>query len=183
MNMREEKKELRKKVMQRIWKLTEEYKIEADKKIYENIINLKEYKEANTIFCFVNTEDEINTRVIIENALESGKRVGVPKCIGKGIMEAYEIKGYSSLKNGKYGILEPKVGCLLVKPEEIDFAIIPCVSCNREGYRLGYGGGFYDRYLANTKFPTAVICREKILCDYIPHNETDIKIDKVITDR
>lgn len=182
MNMKEEKKRLRNKVMERISKLTKEYKIEADRKIYEKIINLKEYKEANTIFCFVNTEDEINTRVIIEDALKSGKRVGVPKCIGKGIMEVYEIKGESSLQDGKYGILEPKIGCLLIKPEEIDFAIIPCVSCNREGYRLGYGGGFYDRYLANTKFHTAVICREKILCDHIPNNETDIKIDKVITD-
>ena len=183
MNIKEEKKKLRNEVMKRIAELSKEYTLEADKKIYKKVINLKEYKEANTIFCFVSTEDEINTRNIIENALESGKRVGVPKCIRKGIMEVCEIKGYTSLKDGKYGILEPKEECPLIKLEEIDFAIIPCVSCDREGYRLGYGGGFYDRYLANANFSTVVICREKILCDYIPHDDYDIKIDMVITDK
>jgi len=182
-DIKEEKKQLRNEVMKRIGELSKEYILEADRKIHKKITNLKEYKEANTIFCFVNTENEINTRDIIENALKCGKRVGVPKCIGKGIMEVYEIKGYSSLNNGKYGILEPKVGCPLIKPEEIDLAIIPCVSCDREGYRLGYGGGFYDRYLANANFSTVVICREKILCDYIPRDDYDIKIDIVITDK
>jgi 5-formyltetrahydrofolate cyclo-ligase len=183
MNIKEEKNKLRNDIMKQIWALSKEYTLEADKKIYEKVINVKEYKEASTIFCFVNTEDEINTRNIIEDALESGKRVGVPKCIGKGIMGVYEIKGYSSLKDGKYGILEPKEGCPLIKSEEIDFAIIPCVSCNREGYRLGYGGGYYDRYLENANFATAVICRETIICDYIPHDENDIKIQIVITDK
>ncbi|WP_346900113.1 5-formyltetrahydrofolate cyclo-ligase [Clostridium sp. UBA7503] len=183
MNIKEEKRQLRNKIMKRIAELSKDYTLEADKKIYEKVINLKEYKEAKIIFCFVSTEDEINTRNIIENALESGKRVGVPKCIGKGIMEVHEIKGYKSLKNGKYGILEPKDECPLIMSEEIDFAIIPCVSCNMEGYRLGYGGGFYDRYLEHVTFATAVICREKITCDYIPYDEHDVKIHKVITDR
>lgn len=183
MDIKEEKKQLRNEVMKHIAELSKEYTIEANKKICEKVINLKEYKEANTIFCFISTEDEINTRSIIENALESGKRVGVPKCVGKGIMSVYEIKGYSSLKDGKYSILEPKEGCRLIRSEEIDFAIIPCLSCNEEGYRLGYGGGFYDRYLEHATFATAVICREKVTCDYIPHDEHDVKIHKVITDR
>ncbi|MEW8994152.1 5-formyltetrahydrofolate cyclo-ligase [Clostridium sp.] len=183
MNIKEEKKKLRNEVMKRIAELSKEYTLEADKKIYKKVINLKEYKEANTIFCFVSTEDEINTRNIIESALESGKRVGVPRCIGKGIMEVCEIKGYTSLKDGKYGILEPKEECPLIGSEEIDFAIIPCVSCSEEGYRLGYGGGYYDRYLEHATFTTAVICREKIICDYIPRDEHDIKIHRVITDK
>jgi len=151
MNIKEEKRQLRNEIMKRIAELSKDYTLEADKKIYEKVINLKEYKEAKVIFCFVSTEDEI--------------------------------KGYKSLKDGKYGILEPKDECPLIRSEEIDFAIIPCVSCNKEGYRLGYGGGFYDRYLEHATFTTAVICRGKITCDYIPYDEHDVKIHKVITDR
>ncbi len=182
MDISVEKKNLRHEVIKRIESLSAEYIEEADKKIYEKVINLKEYKEAKTIFCFVGVNREINTLRIINNALESGKRVGVPRCISKGIMEVYEITGPSSLEEGKYGLLEPKKDCKLIKPEEIDFAIIPCVSSDREGFRLGYGGGYYDRYLVNSIFKAAVICREKILCKHIPHDDHDIKVNMVISE-
>lgn len=182
MDINSEKKNLRRQVIKCTESLTTEYIEQADKKIYEKVINLKEYKEAKTIFSFVGVNREIDTLSIINNALESGKRVGVPRCISKGIMEVYEISRLTSLEEGKYGLLEPKEDCPQIKSEEIDFAIIPCVSCDKEGYRLGYGGGYYDRYLENAAFTTAVICREKILCEHIPHDEHDIKVDMVISE-
>ncbi|WP_419574139.1 5-formyltetrahydrofolate cyclo-ligase, partial [Ruminococcus sp.] len=112
------------------------------------IKSLAEYKNADTIFCYVSTEKEINTIPLLQEILDSGKRLGVPKCTGKGIMDAYEIQNLEQLKIGSYGILEPGEECdIILDPTEIQFAIIPCISCNRKGERLGHGGGYYDRYL------------------------------------
>ena len=73
--------------------------------------------------------------------------MGVPKCISKGIMEVYKIRSFDDLEPGKYGILEPKEGCEKISPKAIHLALIPCLSCSMKGERLGYGGGYYDRYL------------------------------------
>ena len=137
------------------------------------------------IFCYVSTEKEINTIPLLQEILDSGKRLGVPKCTGKGIMDAYEIQNLEQLKIGSYGILEPGEECdIILDPTEIQFAIIPCISCNRKGERLGHGGGFYDRYLE--KMPEdcekAILCRESLMCDEIPTEEHDERMDLVISE-
>ena len=90
------------------------------------------------------------------------------------------IHSFEDLESGKYGILEPKQYCKLVYPEEIDVAIIPCLSCNAEGYRIGYGGGFYDRYLRNQQFLKIAICYEELILDEIPTDSYDEKVDIII---
>ena len=146
--IKEQKKELRTKVKKKISKLSRRETEESDKKILHQIKSLAEYKNADTIFCYVSTEKEINTISLLQEILDSGKRLGVPKCTGKGIMDAYEIQNLEQLKIGSYGILEPGEECdIILDPTEIQFAIIPCISCNRKGERLGHGGGYYDRYL------------------------------------
>lgn len=126
------------------------------------------------------TEDEINTKPIIEDILKRGKRAGVPKCISKGIMEVYEIHSMDDLAPGKYGILEPVDTCEKISPKEIDLALIPCLSCGRDGHRLGYGGGYYDRYLNQVKGTLAVLCRRALMCDEIPTEDHDKNMDFVI---
>ena len=169
--IKEQKKELRTKVKKKISKLSRRETEESDKKILHQIKSLAEYKNADTIFCYVSTEKEINTIPLLQEILDSGKRLGVPKCTGKGIMDAYEIQNLEQLKIGSYGILEPGEECdIILDPTEIQFAIIPCISCNRKGERLGHGGGYYDRYLE--KMPEdcekAILCRESLMCDEIP---------------
>lgn len=121
----------------------------------------------------------------MQEILDSGKRLGVPKCTGKGIMDAYEIQNLEQLKIGSYGILEPGEECdIILDPTEIQFAIIPCISCNRKGERLGHGGGYYDRYLE--KMPEdcekAILCRESLMCDEVPTEEHDERMDLVISE-
>ena len=150
--IKEQKKELRTKVKEKISKLSRRETEESDKKILHQIKSLAEYK-------YVSTEKEINTIPLLQEILDSGKRLGVPKCTGKGIMDAYEIQNLEQLKIGSYGILEPGEECdIILDPTEIQFAIIPCISCNRKGERLGHGGGYYDRYLE--KMPED--CAEKV---------------------
>lgn len=177
-----DKKTLRKQLLQTRNELNQTYRQMADEQIYRNIISCKNYQNATTVFCFVSTKDEINTHPVLEHAFHSGKRVVVPKCIGKGIMHAFEIHTFEDLECGKFGILEPCSYCHLVSPEEIDFAILPCLSCNWEGYRLGYGGGYYDRYLVNAPFKSAVICYKELICETIPIEKYDLKADMVISD-
>lgn len=182
MSLSQQKKELRREIKKILSALSPEYCITADKKIFEHIIATEGFQKASTVFCFVGTKAEIDTRPIIEEAWKRGKQVCVPRCISMGHMEAYAIESWDDLQEGSYGIQEPKSGCPFIEPKEIDFAIIPCLSCNHEGYRLGYGGGFYDRYLERMSCPNAVICRAKLMVEGIPVDEFDKKADIVITE-
>lgn len=182
-NITEAKKSLRAEIRARRKTLTEDYCQEADAAIVQHILGLDEYQSAKTVFCFVSTIDEVNTYPIIRHAWSVGKRVCVPKCIAKGIMETYEIKKLTDLEMGFYDIMEPTSDCLLVAPHEIDFCIAPCMSCTITGQRLGYGGGYYDRFLKDGLFSTAVVCREKLTCDEIPTLDQDVKINIVITEK
>lgn len=179
----ERKRELRKKLKKRRSTLTEEYKKDADSRIFRHIISLPEYRDAETVFCYVSTEEEINTRPVLERILFDGKRLGVPRCIGKGIMEVRMATHPDQLKPGMYGIPEPDESCALICPEEIDLALVPCLSCGRDGRRLGYGGGYYDRYLIQTTCGKIALCREKMLEEEIPVREWDLRMDKVVTER
>jgi len=176
------KKELRKILIEKRKNLPLEYRHNADYQIFRNIITSDAYQTSNTIFCFVSTEDEVNTYPIIEHALNTGKCVVVPKCIAKGSMHAYQIKSFNDLESGKYGIQEPKEYCKLIQPSDIDLAVVPCLSCNSEGYRIGYGGGFYDRYLHGENFIKIAICYKELLLEEIPTDSFDEKIDIIISE-
>lgn len=183
MTIDDEKKQLRTMVKQKIALLSKAYCKQADKDIFERVIALKEYQLANTIFMYIGREDEINTKPILLQALEDKKRVCVPLCIGKGIMEAREIHGLEDLRAGAYGILEPKEGLPLINPASIDMALIPCMTGNIKGERLGYGGGFYDRYLAKGMFCRVLLCRQKLMERQIPTDDHDMLMDIVISEK
>ena len=178
------KKELRRKIKEKLSFTTEKYRKEADRKITESILKLEEYQSAGCVFCYVSTGKEMDTFSVLQDILQSGKRLGVPKCMEKGIMNVYEIHSLQELHPGAYGILEPKEDPeRLIQPGAIDFALIPCISCDRSGRRLGHGGGYYDRYLEKTHCVKAVLCREELLVDEIPVEEHDLRMDLVIAEK
>lgn len=180
--IRLEKKQWRQWAKEQQKGLQQQEKIDGSLAICKRVIGLRIYQEAETVFCFVGTDNEIDTKIILEQAWRDGKRVAVPKCKEKGNMDAYQIDSLSELAEGKYGILEPKAGCMLVPPEEVDFAVLPCVACDRDGYRLGHGGGYYDRYLEKTRCKTAVVCRKRLLLEKTPIEHFDSRADWVITE-
>ena len=126
---------------------------------------------------------EIDTTEFLTATLRQGKRLCVPLCTGPGIMELRKITGFDDLTPGAYGILEPKADCPVVPLDEIDFAVIPCVSCDREGHRLGQGGGFYDRFLSAYRGPAFLVCRERLLRSEIPMEPHDAIIHWVVTEK
>ena len=135
------------------------------------------------MFAFVGTESEIDTRPFLEQVLADGKILAVPLCVGKGVMEAKRIGSLSELKKGAYDILEPEASAetLLLKAE--DLTVIPCLSCDHRGNRLGHGAGFYDRYFRELQTREVMICREALVEDRIPMEETDHQFAKVLTEK
>ena len=180
--IKEQKKALRKTVREMAAKLDPAYCKEADRAIFRAVTGLAEYKRADTIFCFVGTEQEIDTSLVLRHALSHGKRVAVPKCVARGVMTACLIRSMTDLQKGSYGILEPGEGAAVIGPEEIDLGVIPCCTCSKSGRRLGYGGGYYDRYLERMNGTKALICRGKIMRDDIPVEEHDQGVDVVISE-
>lgn len=177
------KNEMRKLVKRSYKDLTPEYKAYADKKILENILSLSECNEADTVFCFVGTEIEINTIPILEKLISMGKTVCVPLCTGDGIMEARKISSIRELSPGTMNILEPPEDSTKIESIDIDFSIVPCMTCNRRGHRLGYGGGYYDRFFEGLTNPAAIICREETMFTAVPNDANDVIFDIVVTER
>lgn len=180
--LEELKYNLRKMVKTEISGLSPDYCQSTDEKICQYLLSLADYQQAQTVFCYVGTAGEINTRPILLDVLKRGKRLVVPKCISQGIMEAYQIKDLDDLQSGKYGILEPKPSCLKILPEMVDLGIIPCLTCGSDGKRIGYGGGYYDRYLPRANFTKIALCRARLIKEDIPTDVHDCKMDIVISE-
>ncbi len=152
----------------------------AERTIFKQIIKEDAFISSRVIFCYVSYGSEVGTRDLIREILKLGKTLVVPKCIDdKGNMTGVEIKSEDDLKCGMYGISEPE-GEEFEKGK-IDLAIVPGVAFDKEGYRLGYGKGYYDRYLKGLKAKTIGICHKELLFDKLPRGEYDIPVDKVIS--
>ncbi len=147
------KNELRKYVIAARNKLAADIIKEKSSVITSKLIRLEEYRRAGTIMAYVDFRNEVQTGPIIEDALQRGKRVAVPvtDVANKKITPSL-VKNYpEDLEPGTWGIPEPKPGLVRpIPPGEIDMVIVPGVAFDTAGNRLGYGGGFYDRFLPET---------------------------------
>ena len=181
-SIHDQKALLRKEIIEKLNKLDPETTKSSNEAIIKQVINLPKYKCAKTVFAFIGVGWEIDTKDLLKHALSSGKKLSVPLCVGKESMEARYIHSLADLTVGVKGIPEPLKSCPVCLPEEIDFALIPCISCDRTCMRLGQGGGYYDRYLINTSFPNAAICRNIALVEAIPTDPWDCHVECVITE-
>lgn len=179
------KTKMRKAIAQKAKMLPEEYCKSASEIICRRIVDLPEYIKAETVFIFVGTmKGEPDTTKIIEESLSRGKKVCAPLCVSDGVMVAKEIKNLTTdFSTGYCGLLEPLESLNTVDPAEIDFVLVPCVSCDYDGNRLGHGKGFYDRFLSKRDFDTALICYDELVSLDIPMESHDKAIGTVITDR
>ena len=181
--IKQQKKKIRAAVKKAVAALDPEYCKEADSKIMENILSLPEYRNAESIFCFVSMNTEVDTHSLIEQMLKYGKAVGVPRCLELGHMEAYRIRSLKDdLEPGTWGILEPRKSCPQMDPASFQLAVVPCCTCSHDGRRLGFGGGFYDRYLNRSHAVRAILCRENIMREDVPVEDHDLEMDIVVSE-
>jgi 5-formyltetrahydrofolate cyclo-ligase len=176
------KKELRRQLIVKQQKLDQNYREEASRRILELLKKQKDYLLAGSIFIYVGKGTEVDTTLIIKDALAKGKRVLVPKTVYLGHMEACEIDSMEDLIPGTHGILEPKDLTYRMEPEKIDVAFVPCVAFTKDGYRLGYGGGFYDRFLPRGRFKRILVTYSKMEENTLPHDVYDEKVHGILTE-
>ena len=198
--MLEKKKILRKIIKVRVSAISAEEKAKREKLLLDNLFSMPEFLAANTVMLFANLPDEIGTFSLIDKCIAMGKKVFLPVINGDD-MTACEFKG--EYKIGKYGIKEPIVNesrdnaCIVRNsdtepvevlltdrgkgPEHFDFILVPGVAFSPNGYRLGRGKGYYDKFLSrySNLFTVGVCFREQFYLD-IPTEPHDIPMQKVI---
>ena len=180
--MQVEKENLRTLVKEFRKNLTSEQKHNKDFSIFKKVVNLYEYKRANRVLLYYSKDIEVDTKEIIKHALDCKKQVFLPKCIGQD-MYFYKINSFEDLQQGSFGMLEPKSECENYSfSESSDFCVVPALAVDKQKYRLGYGKGYYDRFLKNFCGAKCVICYKENLVERLPVFETDISCDMVIYD-
>ena len=138
------------------------------------------FREATDIYCYVDHQLEAGTRLIIEEAWRLGKDVWAPRVIGQR-MEFFGIDSFSKLRPGTLGILEPEGGTLADGKDAL--VIMPGVAFDVKRHRIGYGGGYYDRYLAaHPKLHTMAVAFDCQVLDEVPYDEHDIRPQILITE-
>jgi 5-formyltetrahydrofolate cyclo-ligase len=153
--------------------------------IANKLFNTYEWQRANTIGVTISRGKEINTNPVIKRAWEEGKQVAVPKCLPKTKeMEFRVFSNYNQLEVVYYGLQEPKkTETTMVQPPEIDLLIVPGLIYDLKGYRIGFGGGYFDRYLVNYPNQTVALALELQLMEEIPVESFDIPVQKVVTEK
>ena len=140
------KAELRKKILQEMKALSQEQKQAMDRVLTERFLQHPFYQEAKTIATYLSFPHEFQTQELIERALKDDKKVLIPKTYPKGRME-FVVYHPQQLVKTSFGLLEPQGDLEVVEPSQIDLIHVPGLAFTTEGYRIGYGGGYYDRYL------------------------------------
>ncbi|WP_049549825.1 5-formyltetrahydrofolate cyclo-ligase [Streptococcus pseudopneumoniae] len=140
------KAELRKKILQEMKAVPQKQKIAMDQALTERFLNHPVYQEAKVIATYLSFPHEFQTQGLIEQALKDGKKVLIPKTYPKGHMD-FVVYDPQQLVKTSFGLLEPQGDLEVVEPSQIDLIHVPGLSFTTEGYRIGYGGGYYDRYL------------------------------------
>lgn len=148
--------------------------------LFERFLALPEVEGADTVLVFYGTGREPDTVPLIQALLERGKRVALPVVLPHRGMEARQVLDLDRLVPNRFGIPEPEAGAPLVPKGEIGAALVPHLMVDREGYRLGWGGGYYDRWLPDFTGLTVSVCRLNRLIDHMPREEFDVPVKLVL---
>ena len=176
------KAELRTMVKSRLCSLGQDQRQESGRQIIARLLAHPWLRDSQTIFAFYGVGTEIQTAPLLRHLLRLDKRVLLPCVLGGGQMEAVALLSLETLTEGVRGIPEPSEGAAVPKGE-IDLILVPNLCCDRRGYRLGQGGGYYDRYLADYNGKTIALCRGVTLFDSLPVQSFDRPVQRIITER
>lgn len=184
-NIRQRKNELRAVYRRLRMQFPEDVKRELDIKLTERFLSLDEYKSCKTLFAFVSTPIEVDTSLIIKSALEDGKLLAVPKCRDKsGQMDFYYINSTDCLKRGAFSIMEPdEKQCEKVTDFSDGLCLVPGLCFDYQGYRLGFGKGYYDRFLEKFGGISAGICYSRYIEKELPKGAFDKNTDILVTEK
>ena len=174
-----DKKELRRTIRERKRAMTEEEIVSRSEKLGVLFSQSEAYKAAKTIYGYLPYNQEVRTIPMLEQALKDGKRVAVPKVYGDEMKFLY-LDDLSQVEKGYAGIPEP-IADEPVADDETALVLMPGLAFDPAGHRIGYGGGFYDKFLAaEPNHPTLALCYEFQMLPELHTEEHDIPVDTVL---
>ena len=183
-DLREYKGKLRVKI--KAWRasLSPEEKAALDDGVRRRLLATYQYRDCRTLMIYVSTPIEVDTRAVIEAALASGRRVAVPRCVpGTREMTFHYIESLSQLRPGTFGVLEPPEELPEAVDPEAPLMVVPALSLDAFGYRLGYGGGYYDRCLSRFAGQSIGLCYSENTCYRLCHGRYDVPLKAVLTEK
>ena len=151
----------------------------AGAKIFKKLRRMSEFRDARNMACYYPTGSEVPTQDILLEALSCGKRVCLPKVAGDDL-EFRQISALESLEKGAFEIPEPRDGCAACA--DLDIIIVPAVGLSRNGARLGYGHGYYDRFLSRNRIFSIALSYSKQVVKSIPTGAGDVPVDWIVTE-
>ena len=180
-----EKQRLREERLAAREALSEQERSVLDDRITQKLLAASEYAEATTVLTYVSISSEVSTRMFIERALRDGKTVAVPRCLPGHRLEFVVITSLDQLVAASFNLLEPSKDLSALTEDQMNdsICIVPALLVDTKGYRLGYGAGFYDRFLST--YPGKKIClayQQNLSRTTLPHAAFDVAVDVVITE-
>lgn len=183
-----DKKIIRREILAKRAGLGKDGNISLSKKIITSLKNSDFYKNSKTIMTFISFGSEIDTHEFIKSSLSDGKRITVPVTFHESReMKPSQVLDFEELEPGYFNILTPKDEFIrYIDPMEIDLVIVPGAVFDKDGYRIGYGGGFYDRFLSSKINKDAIkigIAFDLQVIDNVPREEFDVPVDFILTEK
>lgn len=176
-----DKNTLREKLLEKRGELDKEEVIKKGNILKEKLFSLKEYKKAKTVMFFVSFGKEIYTHNMVQEALkDESKTIVIPKVVEFELIPCI-IENFSGLVRSSYGILEP-IEAKKANLDEIDVVLVPGIGFDKNGYRIGFGKGFYDKFLKTTNALKIGLCMDSEIIGNIPYDEWDIPMDIVMSE-
>lgn len=177
-----DKAAFRKNIRSEIRALPADYLSASDTAIAERLIVLPEFINASHIFAYLSVGREVDTRRIIAEALKLDKDVYLPVVLGNGIMEFARYDASARLLSSELHIPEPDAAAPRAVPGSSDLIIVPGLCFDALKYRMGQGGGYYDRYLATTRCISVGLARERLMPEAVPQERFDLPVDILVTE-
>ncbi|OLP65586.1 hypothetical protein BACPU_16740 [Bacillus pumilus] len=179
------KKELRLQTLARLDEMSTETFEQSASLLFEHLFQLPDWKQAETIALTMSRGKEVPTRPLIESAWQVGKTVCVPTCFPKTKdMTFYEYTPETKMKSSYFGLTEPDPETsIAIDKAAIDLMIVPGVCFDQQGYRIGYGGGYYDRYLVDYPGVTLAVCLSVQQIKQVPAEKHDLPVSMVVSEK
>ena len=167
--------------------LGESARLEADARIMAQVVAHPAYDAADAVFTYLSMGTEVDTRAIIHDAWRRGKQVAIPRVVpGTRSMDWYAIDGFAGLETSAFGVEEPMADPLRAVSVPCGgaghaVALVPGLTFDASGYRIGYGGGFYDAFLPAFGGVSLGLCRlQQFSEEPLPHDDHDVAVDEVV---
>ena len=179
MSVNTQKTALRKHLLEKRDAISAELRNILSENIHQNLKHISSYTDSQKIACYFPIGSEVDTYSIMHNILNQNKCLLLPKIVNHNLV-FYNIPNFEKLEKGNFGIMEPKDSCETA--DRIDCILIPTVGVSKLGIRIGYGKGYYDRFLSSTDAVKISLTYSKQIVKIIPSDSHDIKMNWVVTE-